>query len=80
MYICINCRELFEEPKECIETHGLEVPPYEHFYVCPRCGSTFVETYKCSVCNEYITGIYAELDDGSMVCAQCYVLKDIIDE
>ncbi len=37
MFRCLECGELFKEPLEYEETHGLDTPPYEKMYVCPKC-------------------------------------------
>ena len=37
MYICNNCKQMFEEPDFLYETHGLDTPPYEKLYFCPYC-------------------------------------------
>ena len=36
-YRCNVCGASFDEPKEVIETHGLDHPPYERWEVCPFC-------------------------------------------
>lgn len=80
MYVCIDCEGLFEDTKRCIETHGLDTPPYEEWYVCPYCGGgDYVQTEQCDLCGDWITGKYVELDDGRFVCDDCYQLKDIED-
>ncbi len=37
MFRCLECGEKFREPIELIETHGLDTPPFEKIYVCPKC-------------------------------------------
>ena len=80
MYLCIDCGALFEEPRRIIETHGLDTPPYEVWNVCPECGGGYVETMRCNICDEWITGDYIELDDYSVVCECCYVVKNIVED
>ena len=79
MYLCLGCGDLFDEPKKYIETHGFDYPPYEVWYACPYCDSEYVETERCAQCNEWIEGKYVELDDGTMVCDNCFILKDVYD-
>ena len=80
MYLCLDCGRLFEEPKRYVETHGLDSPPYEMSKGCPDCGGAYVETMECCMCDEWITGEYIELADGSAVCEECYMKKDIAEE
>ena len=61
MYLCRECKNLFEEPKTYVETHGLENPPYEEFKCCPFCGGGYVKTMPCDYCGEYIEGKYVEI-------------------
>ena len=79
-YICLDCEAIFEEPRECTETHGLDSPPYEVYYVCPNCGGDFVTAYKCTHCNEYITDTYVKTEDGNRYCDACYMIMELGDE
>ena len=54
-FICVDCGCVFQEPKQVVETHGLDSPPYEIFTVCPKCGGSFVEAKRCDHCTNYIT-------------------------
>ena len=80
MLICLDCRRLFEEPKQCVETHGLDTPPYEVFYVCPYCGGDFIEARKCDSCDEFLTTTYVKTDNGERYCENCYNTYDLGDE
>ena len=80
MYLCVNCGELFEEPVQYVETHGFSSPPYETFYGCPSCCEPFVETVRCDECGEWVTGEYIKLNNGYIICSNCYTLRDIVDE
>lgn len=77
MNVCLRCKELFDEPKEIVETHGFEHPPYEHLYVCPCCGGDYVKTKRCSICDEYITNEYIITSDDDLICEECYTKKNI---
>ncbi len=79
MYICLECGKIFNTPKKCIETHGLDTPPYETWHGCPYCEGNYTETYECDVCGQWITGEYVVLDDGTTACYNCYVIRDIAD-
>lgn len=79
MYLCLECGGLFEEPKKYIETHGLDTPPYEEWYGCPYCDGDYVTTEQCGLCGDWIAGQYVELKDGSFICEDCYLIKDIED-
>lgn len=78
MYICLDCDELFEEPKRYVETHGLDYPPYETWKGCPYCGGVYEDAQECSRCGNWITGdcVYV---DGLVVCDNCYEEEDVED-
>lgn len=44
---------------------------------CPKCGGDYVITDKCSVCDDYIDGVYIEVWDGQKICNRCYREKDV---
>lgn len=77
MYLCLDCDALFEEPREYVETHGLDTPPYETWSGCPECAGAYVETMECSECGEWIMGEYVELGGGMVICEKCYVIREI---
>lgn len=77
MFICLECGSLFDKPMYYRESHGFDTPPYEEFEACPACGGAFAETYECDSCGEWITGDYAELNDGSRHCEECHCIKTI---
>ena len=79
MYICLDCEEIFVFPKKYVELHDLDCPPYEEHNGCPNCGGTYVPTFECDCCGEYITGDYVEVDYGNFYCSNCYTLKNIGD-
>lgn len=80
MYMCIDCGAIFQAPKQYVEKHGFDDGLYEHLTCCPICGGSYVTTSKCSICNEYITDKYVELDNAMRVCSNCYVEKDIAED
>ena len=79
-YVCIECGEVFEHPKRYIESHGLDAPPYEDFYLCPCCGGDYVVARKCDVCGDYIVGKYIKLESGERICDECYTTYEIGEE
>ena len=79
-YICLDCDGLFTEPRKCVETHGLDTPPYEVFYICPYCGGDYAEAHECNVCGHYIHGEYIKLVSGERICENCYNKYTIGDE
>lgn len=79
MYICLDCNTRFWTPKQFTETHGLDSPPYEAWWGCPRCGGAYLKTMPCSECGQWITGEYIQLKDHTVVCENCYEIKDIED-
>ena len=80
MYVCLECREVFEEPIQWTETHGLEHGPYEEFSGCPYCHSTYTKARKCDCCDEWITDTYIKTDDGKRYCENCHCHMDIEEE
>ena len=77
MYLCLDCNELFEDPRFYSESHDLDTPPYETWWGCPSCAGVYVEAERCSECGEWITGEYIELKDGTVICENCYEIKDV---
>ena len=76
MYICLDCGALFNNLIESIETHGLDNPPYEKRYICPKCGGAAIrEALKCDLCDMYIPfdDNFIKLDNGAYICESCYV-------
>lgn len=74
MLICNECGELFEKPSVIKETHGLETPPYEEWFVCPHCEETNISNaVECSHCGEWISELDARLGDNLQpLCDTCY--------
>lgn len=73
MYICLGCHLLFNAPRQYTEQHGLESPPYEVYYGCPKCGEPYVEAHRCDICGEYIkTEQYVVTKDMRHICSNCY--------
>lgn len=79
-YICFDCDRIFTEPKRYVETHGLDTPPYEIFYVCPYCGGDYAEAYECDMCGHYINGSYVKLKNGKRICESCYTEYELGEE
>ena len=79
MYVCLSCFELFEEPKHWYEDHGLDCPPYEHCSGSPCCCESYVETYRCDECGEWITtSNYVRIGDQRF-CEHCFDVHDLAD-
>lgn len=79
MYLCLECDNIFDEPKRYTETHGLASPPYETWEGCPYCGEMYVETCQCDICGNWVNGEYVECKDGTIICEDCYSIKHIGD-
>lgn len=79
MYLCLDCRSVFIEPKRIVETHGLDSPPYEEYNACPNCGGAFVEALICDGCDDYIINDYVETAHGTKYCEECYIIKNVED-
>ena len=79
VFVCVECRELFEEPGHYVETHNLDTPPYEEWDGCPSCGGAFIEAFKCDCCDEFITDDYIEIEDGKRYCRECCYRRELKD-
>ena len=71
MYICPDCRAVFEVPRFHTETAwGI---PFAEWSGCPKCGSEeFTEYHACVFCGEPLLEDGIRLKDGDYVCASCY--------
>lgn len=77
MYLCLECGHVFDEAKCYIETHNMDTPPYEMRRGCPNCSGSYVKATLCSQCGELVTGYYAVLKDRSVLCDNCYEIKNV---
>ena len=81
MFICTECNSVFEEPELWEETHGLNTPPYEQWYGCPYCSGSYIETYKCDCCENWITtDVYVKTKDDKRYCDDCFLYYNLGDE
>jgi len=72
MYICSECRRIFEEATEVKDFRGYygETAAYELMYECPCCGSNdYYPTEECAGCGEYFDQDEIALYDG--FCEAC---------
>lgn len=77
MLVCYDCGNVFEKPAVITETHGFQEPPFEDFLVCPVCkGTDIAQANRCSICGEWIRGSYIVVNDGQIICDECYVRGD----
>jgi DNA-directed RNA polymerase subunit RPC12/RpoP len=75
MYICRDCGEHFEEPKEVVEMEGYGHCLYS--YECPACGGDYEEAVTCLECGE----LFLEDDLTEGYCTKCEkVLQDKVKE
>ena len=79
VWICLDCKETFEEPAKIEERHGFDYGPFEVFYTCPFCGESFATAYQCAACGEIITDSYIKIDHDRY-CSNCYSCYDLGDE
>ena len=84
LYVCLECQHVFDEDEIATweEDQGeyWGVPCYEELCGCPKCGGSFVETYQCDSCDEWINGPYIKTDDDKRYCGDCYQLMNLGDE
>ena len=76
MFLCDNCGALLENPVSLHEYHDeVEDHRIEEYHGCPYCKSDQVfEAEQCTICGEYVSHDYIELNDGSIVCSNCYTM------
>lgn len=79
MYICLECNKIFNAPKKYLEDYGIDIPIYKTVHGCPKCGGNYAETMECDFCGDWISGEYIKLNDGTVVCDNCYEFRDIAD-
>ena len=80
MLVCVECEHLFEEPVWWVETHGLDAPPYERRYGCPKCYGAYIKARKCDNCGEFITSTYVKTENGKRFCENCYDTYELGEE
>jgi hypothetical protein len=80
IYICLDCNNLFEEPKSYNEPHILDSPPYPKHLGCPKCGGMYALTEKCDICNKYAEIEYITTKDGQTICNKCFKKHEIGEE
>ena len=80
MFICLDCQHIFEDPVCYTNTHGLDTPPYEIYYGCPKCGGAYTRAYICDCCNEWIQGDYIKVGDHMRYCSECCRSMELGDE
>ena len=80
MLVCLDCGQVFAEPRHYVETHNLERPPYEEWDGCPDCGGPFAKAHKCEECGEWICGEYIKTTSGQRICENCYNKYELGDE
>ncbi len=76
-YICNDCNYTFDEPKIYEDGHGFLTPPFEILEICPKCGGSYSEIYKCDICGSDIIDEFLYLDDENgipkhRVCRTCF--------
>lgn len=79
MFVCCDCGRVFSEPECSSEDRGeyFGFPAYEDVSGCPSCGGSYVETYRCDCCGEWIdTETYVEID-GERYCENCFIIKNL---
>lgn len=76
-YICVDCRQLFGEPRQYVEHHGLEHGPYEKMSCCPFCGGDYERALTCDECGTLVPESEICLSDrGRDLCAECYAAEE----
>ena len=63
LFVCIECKNTFEDPKKYVEKHGLDSGPYEEWDGCPECSGSYTEAFQCNTCGDWITDDYIKIGD-----------------
>ena len=80
LFVCLECGKIFDEPKNYVEKHGLDTPPYEEFSGSPCCAGAYTEAHRCDCCGEWITDRYVKLKSEERFCEDCFSIKELEDE
>ena len=78
MFKCVECGELFTEPKQWTETHGFTYGPYEEWIGSPCCYGGYEKVYECECCGEFTNDLYTDAD--GRYCWDCYKELEAEDE
>lgn len=79
MYKCLDCYEVFDEPKTYSEDRtpgeAFEGGSFNYEYDgCPHCSGAFAKAFECEHCGEWF--LHHELiydhDISEYVCEQCF--------
>lgn len=87
-YICLSCHQLFDEPYEYEERHGLESGPFEHWSVSPCCHDGYEEASEwreCDRCGAWHPKCLSAQSNSpfsnEMLCPDCFAAEEAeIDE
>ncbi len=77
MFICNDCGEIFDEPRQSIILHDeVDCQREEYYDTCPSCGENDIDVVvQCTVCNDYIAEYkredYVAFESGDVVCNEC---------
>lgn len=72
---CLDCDNVFDNPLIVCERHGLDTPPYEEIYTCPKCKSAeILDAFQCDGCGEYVCDNFIKTTNGKIFCDNCYCL------
>ena len=81
LFVCLECKNIFEDPKKYVEKHGLDSGPYEEWDGCPECSGSYTEAQLCDCCGYPITtDEYIKTEDGERFCEDCFTYVKLGDE
>lgn len=70
MYLCLDCGNIFSEPKRFREV-GSEDIPFDEWCGCPECGGNYATLHICDRCGEAIATDHFYTIDGETYCEKC---------
>lgn len=83
-FICLECGHVFDEEDivRWQESRGeyWGAPCYETVTGCPACRGDYVETYRCSCCDEWIADDYVKIETGERFCNNCFMKFELGEE
>ena len=80
MFVCLDCGNIFAEPKHYVDKHGFDIPPFEERDGCPYCGGAYAEAHQCDCCGKWIDDDYIKIKTGERFCCNCFTGMELGEE
>lgn len=81
MYKCLDCLEVFDEPKkyseDCTPGGSFEGGNFmRYFKGCPYCAGAYEDADECDCCGKTVFTTDGELINGEFICKDCLKNKE----